>query len=175
MDGTNSPNNQSEHKEEDDGFPSTANDIMNESQENLHQFHLLSLSDCKDNHVEAPIVGDDDHKDDDIPIVSIDKGAFKYVLITATSPPPSNIPRTFVYSREKAQYHACIVMQLLPKLRSRGYTDILVAGGGRINRDDKLKKIHIFGYSFGFGMADHAAAKEVVEKSMKYKEYEVTW
>jgi phosphohistidine phosphatase len=173
MDGTYPPDSDNQSKRKD-GFPLTANDT-NESPENLHQFHLLLLSDCKDNNVETPIAGEDDHEDDDIPVVSIDEGAFKYILITATSPPPSKLLRTFVCSREKAQYHVNIVLQLLPKLRSHGYTDILVAGGGRINRDDKLKKIHIFGYSYGFGMADHAAAKEVVEQSVKYREYEVTW
>jgi hypothetical protein len=37
------------------------------------------------------------------------------------------------------------------------------------------KKIHIFGYSYGFGKADHAVAKEAVEKSVHYRGYEVTW
>lgn len=50
-----------------------------------------------------------------------------------------------------------------------------VSGGGRILRDDESKRIHIFGYSYGFGQADHQLAKDVVQQSASYREYNVTW
>ena len=42
-------------------------------------------------------------------------------------------------------------------------------------RDDEAKKVHIFGYSYGFGRADHERAKGVVEQSVNYRGYTVTW
>jgi phosphohistidine phosphatase len=127
----------------------------------------------------------DDHDDDDdeggtsnlLPSVSIDEGAHKYVLITATPPTtPSNSSRqTFVYSRRHAKYHVNVAEEFVPQLECYGYTSIRVAGGGRILRNDIEKKIHIFGYSYGFGKADHAVAKEVVGQSGNYRGYEITW
>jgi phosphohistidine phosphatase len=119
--------------------------------------------------------GNDDSIDNDmiLPAVSIDEGAHKYVLITATS--SSNLPRTFVYSRRNAKYHVNVAEEIVPQLESNGYRSIRVAGGGRILRNDSEKKIHIFGYSYGFGKADHAVAKEVVEQSVNYRGYDVSW
>lgn len=110
---------------------------------------------------------------DAIPSVSIDNGAYKYVLITATT--CANRSRTFVYSKRNASYHRNVAELLLPQLESENYTDIRVTGGGRILRDDDEKKIHIFGYSYGFGRADHALAKEVVEKSVTFRGHTVSW
>lgn len=113
----------------------------------------------------------------DIPAVSIDDGAYKYVLISAVPPShsSSNLARLFVYSKRGAKYHVNVAEYLIPQLESSGYTEIQVKGGGRILRDDEDKKIHIFGYSYGFGMADHAKAKEVVERCAKYEGYDITW
>lgn len=128
--------------------------------------------------------GDDEDHNSIPPSVSIDDGAHKYVLITATSPAPSsssssssssNHARTFVYSRRNAKYHVNVAEEIVPQLENHGYRNIRVAGGGRILRNDTEKKIHIFGYSYGFGKADHAVAKEAVEKSVHYRGYEVTW
>ncbi len=125
--------------------------------------------------------GDDEDDDEDgtgnlLPSVSIDEGAHKYVLITATSPSPSNSSQqTFVYSRRHAKYHVNVAEEFVPQLECYGYTSIRVAGGGRILRNDTEKKIHIFGYSYGFGKADHAVAKEIVELSGNYRGYEITW
>ena len=112
-----------------------------------------------------------------IPSVSIDEGAHKYVLITATAPPssPQGKQRTFIYSKKGASYHRNVAEFLLPQLESSGYSEIRILGGGRILRDDEEKKVHIFGYSYGFGRADHVVAKEVVEKSGMFEGYAVTW
>lgn len=110
----------------------------------------------------------------DIPAVSIDDGAYKYVLISAV-PPSHSSSNLFVYSKRGAKYHVSVAEYLVPQLENSGYTDIQVKGGGRILRDDEDKKIHIFGYSYGFGIADHAKAKEVVERCAKYDGYDITW
>ena len=114
------------------------------------------------------------NSDDAIPTVSLDEGAYKYVLITANKP-SSKESRTFIYSKRNANYHRNVAEFLLPQLESAGYTNIRIKGGGRILRDDEDKKIHIFGYSYGFGQADHAVAKSVVDQCVNYKEYTVTW
>ena len=111
---------------------------------------------------------------DAIPSVSIDDGAYKYVLITAIAP-STNTARKFVYSKRNASYHRNVAEHLIPQLEGAGYRDIRITGGGRILRDDESKEIHIFGYSYGFGRADHEVSKEVVEQSVNYQAYTVTW
>lgn len=116
--------------------------------------------------------------DDGIPSVSIDRGAYKYVLVTAekNNDDGKQRKRTFVYSRRSAKYHCNVAEELVPRLEGAGgYRDIRVKGGGRILRDDDSKKVHIYGYSYGFGRADHAMAKDVVDQSVNYRGYEVTW
>lgn len=46
-------------------------------------------------------------------------------------------------------------------------------GGGRIEHSPENKKINIFGYSQGFGQADHSISSELIKK--KYPDYTVTW
>ena len=111
---------------------------------------------------------------DNIPSVSLDEGAYKYVLITANTS-STNQSRTFVYSKRNASYHKDVAQYLLPILEGERYTNIRIKGGGRILRDDTDKKIHIFGYSYGFGAADHTLAKSIVDQCEKYKGYTVTW
>mmetsp|Transcript_11664 Transcript_11664/g.27415 ORF Transcript_11664/g.27415 Transcript_11664/m.27415 type:complete len:187 (+) Transcript_11664:287-847(+) len=127
-----------------------------------------------------------------VPTVSIDPGKHKYVLVTAVT--PSNERQVFVYSRRGAQYHKDVANVLVPMLESSGYSNIRITGGGRIERDEgeplyderfegvevcgsnkESRKIHIFGYSYGFGQADHALAKQAVDESGTFKGYTVTW
>ncbi|KAL7452632.1 hypothetical protein ACHAWC_004368 [Mediolabrus comicus] len=112
-----------------------------------------------------------------IPSVSIDSGAYKYVLITAKQPNNSNNNKEeiFVHSKRGAHYHRNVAEPLIPILQQSGYTNIRIKGGGRILRDDDDKIIKIFGYSYGFGRADHALAKDVVERSGKFVGYSITW
>jgi hypothetical protein len=70
--------------------------------------------------------------DDNIPSVSIDEGAHKYVLIRASAPASSDTPsrvRTFVYSKQGASYHRNVAEYLLPILQNAGYYDIRITGG----------------------------------------------
>ncbi|KNC75682.1 hypothetical protein SARC_11798, partial [Sphaeroforma arctica JP610] len=48
-----------------------------------------------------------------------------------------------------------------------------VEGGGRILHDTQAKTIHIFGFSYGFGLANHRTSQAQCEKT--YPDYKVTW
>nr|XP_014287316.1 14 kDa phosphohistidine phosphatase-like [Halyomorpha halys] len=46
-------------------------------------------------------------------------------------------------------------------------------GGGRIQHDPLEKKIKVYGYSQGFGKADHEVSVEILKEV--YGDYEITW
>lgn len=76
-------------------------------------------------------------------------------------------------SKRGASYHRNAAEPLVDRLQANGYKNINVTGGGRIFLDDDAKKISIFGFSYGFGLADHARSKELVEADERYKDYDV--
>ena len=55
------------------------------------------------------------------------------------------------------------------------YTEIRVSGGGRICLELEEKSCNIFGFSYGFGKADHEFATEVVRADARYADFEITW
>jgi len=110
-----------------------------------------------------------------IPSVSIDEGANKYVLISATEPSINEETQYFVVSKKGASYHRNAAEPFVCMLESSGYTNIDVTGGGRILLDSDKKHISIFGYSYGFGLADHALSKSVIEKDERFIGYDITW
>ncbi|KAF7217764.1 phosphohistidine phosphatase 1, partial [Nothobranchius furzeri] len=59
------------------------------------------------------------------------------------------------------------------ELEKGGHLDCECIGGGRIKHDAQAKKIHVYGYSMGFGRANHAVATEKLQA--RYPDYEVTW
>ena len=109
-----------------------------------------------------------------IPNVTIAEGTHKYVLITALLP-GSNERQHFVVSRRNASYHRNAAEPYVQKLEKSGYKSISVLGGGRIALDTKKRSISIYGFSYGFGLADHALSKSVVEKDPRWKDYEISW
>ena len=110
--------------------------------------------------------------------VSIDPGSHKYVLVTALLPTHLSSSSaagttnnnsdlvTFVRSQSSAEYHKDAAGPLVSALGAASFRDVKILGGGRITRTTKTTttKVHIFGYSIGFGKADHAMAKAVVEQ-----------
>lgn len=121
-----------------------------------------------------------------VPSVSIAEGAHKYVLISATEPQPqpgstSTSTSTecytnfFVTSKRGAAYHRNAAEPYVNLLQSKGYKDINVTGGGRIYYNEDEKKIAIYGYSYGFGLGDHARSKEVIEGDERFKGYDISW
>lgn len=108
-----------------------------------------------------------------VPNVSIDEGAHKYVLIGARHP-QSGQHQHFVVSKHGAPYHRDAAEPAIERLEKSGYSEIDVKGGGRILLDSHQQKVSIFGFSYGFGRADHAVSQSVVEADERYKDYEVT-
>ena len=120
--------------------------------------------------------GDDaDAPYNQIPRVEIAPGAHKYVLISAHAPTDPPEKRWFVVSKHGAQYHANAAEPFVDRLEGAGYCDIRVTGGGRINYQPDERIINIFGYSYGFGLADHKLSKKVVEEDGRWVGYAVEW
>ncbi|NXX87314.1 PHP14 phosphatase, partial [Urocolius indicus] len=46
-------------------------------------------------------------------------------------------------------------------------------GGGRLSHRPEERKIHVYGYSVGFGRADHSVTTEKLKA--EYPDYEITW
>nr|XP_023647394.1 14 kDa phosphohistidine phosphatase isoform X2 [Paramormyrops kingsleyae] len=102
-----------------------------------------------------------------VPAVDIDpSGVFKYVLIRVRSTEEGNDSSVdIVRGYSWAEYHA--------ELEKGGDLDCECLGGGRINHDSQARKIHVYGYSVGFGRAEHSISTEKLKS--KYTDYEVTW
>eukprot|EP00539_Tryblionella_compressa_P019003 CAMPEP_0178871030 /NCGR_PEP_ID=MMETSP0747-20121128/7390_1 /TAXON_ID=913974 /ORGANISM="Nitzschia punctata, Strain CCMP561" /LENGTH=157 /DNA_ID=CAMNT_0020538185 /DNA_START=139 /DNA_END=615 /DNA_ORIENTATION=+ len=109
-----------------------------------------------------------------LPNVTIDEGAHKYVLISAVAPAGEE-RQHFVVSRRGAHYHRNAAEPFIEALERSGYKSISVNGGGRIALDNTKRTISVYGYSYGFGLADHALAKAIILKDPRYKDYEVSW
>ena len=98
--------------------------------------------------------------------VEIDpSGVFKYVLIKCND---EFLVRGFAW----ASYHADIYEKVEVELHKKGAKCSCV-GGGRIDHDSANKKILVYGYSVGYGRADHATAVKVL--LLKYPDYEITF
>jgi phosphohistidine phosphatase len=109
-----------------------------------------------------------------VPSVNIEEGKNKYVLISACVP-GENQRQNFVVSSRFAQYHKDAAEPFVEILERNHYTNSRINGGGRIALNREKKTIAIYGYSYGFGLADHALSKAVVEKDDRYTDYEITW
>ncbi|KAH1005442.1 hypothetical protein HUJ04_006431 [Dendroctonus ponderosae] len=48
-----------------------------------------------------------------------------------------------------------------------------VLGGGRIKHDPGAKTINVYGYSQGFGKADHELSVDIIKT--QYPSYQITW
>ncbi|XP_074916784.1 14 kDa phosphohistidine phosphatase [Chelonoidis abingdonii] len=58
------------------------------------------------------------------------------------------------------------------EIEKQGY-DCECLGGGRISHQSKEKKIHVYGYSVGFGRAKHSVSTKILKD--EYPDYAVTW
>ncbi|XP_043469863.1 14 kDa phosphohistidine phosphatase-like isoform X2 [Leptopilina heterotoma] len=111
---------------------------------------------------------------DQIPDVDIDSdGVFKYILINVTDK-KSNSKKPIVRGYARAPYHADIYDEVEEKLKKLGPNiKSKCVGGGRIKHDSDQNAINVYGYSQGFGKADHEVSVDLIKK--KYPSYEVTW
>lgn len=71
-----------------------------------------------------------------------------------------------------AEWHNDIYEEVSSSLDALGL-DTECLGGGRINHQPAEKKILVYGYSQGFGKADHKITKELLDKA--YPNYDVKW
>ena len=109
---------------------------------------------------------------DSIPEVKIDEdGVYKYVQIKCNK---NNI---FIRGSKKFEYHKYIYKDFFDEVENNGLdkNSCKALGGGRINKDEKNKKLKIYGYSKTFGRVEgqHEKTKNIVQKY--YPDYEITW
>lgn len=109
-----------------------------------------------------------------IPDVDIDPdGVFKYVLIRVyQSGGGPDEGKDIVRGYGWAEYHADIYDKVCGEIEKQGY-DCKCLGGGRISHQSQEKKIHVYGYSMGFGKANHSISTEKIK--LKYPGYTVTF
>ena len=117
-----------------------------------------------------------------VPDVDIDPdGVFKYILIKLTSPNTEGKiqDKNIVRGYASCPYHADINDKVTEELQALKSSNTIrdwrtkVLGGGRINHDSKSKELKVYGYSTGFGPADHQVTVEILKQ--KYGDYKITW
>lgn len=109
-----------------------------------------------------------------IPAVDIDaEGVFKYVLLRVESGDKATL---VVRGHEWAPFHDDIVQAHKQQLRGGAGGEALhvsCVGGGRIRHEPGTKTLFVYGYSQGYGRADHAASVALLKAA--YPDYSVTW
>ncbi|XP_041048803.1 14 kDa phosphohistidine phosphatase-like [Carcharodon carcharias] len=105
--------------------------------------------------------------------VRIDPGGlFKYVLIRVWQANGSGQEKNIVRGWASAEYHADIYDQVSTWIEKQGL-HCECQGGGRINHNSAEKKIHVYGYSMGFGRANHEITTAILKS--RYPDHSVTW
>lgn len=108
-----------------------------------------------------------------IPNVDIDaSGKFKYILINVKDP-ETKAEKYIVRGYKSCGYHADIFDLVEPQIEKLKCKATCV-GGGRIRHDPNEKAIFIYGYSQGFGQADHKITHQLIKQ--KYPNYtDIQW
>jgi len=83
-----------------------------------------------------------------------------------------NQSKFIVRGNSKCGYHNDIFDLVTPKIESAGLKCECV-GGGRILHKPKDKILIVYGYSQGYGKADHVKTVEILKT--KYPDYNITW
>ena len=84
--------------------------------------------------------------------VELQEGVQKYVLISASD---GDDQRWFVRGNCSAEYHKDAAQPTAYELQGAGL-EVTITGGGRVKLDSDEKTIHVYGFSYGFGKADHS-------------------
>ncbi|XP_023311894.1 14 kDa phosphohistidine phosphatase-like [Anoplophora glabripennis] len=112
--------------------------------------------------------------------VDIDpSGVFKYILIKVTSPNSDGQleDKLIVRGYAECPYHSDINDKVTGELQQLKASKAIrdwrskVLGGGRINHDAEAKDIKVYGYSQGYGKADHQLTVDILKK--QYPDYNV--
>eukprot|EP00899_Mesostigma_viride_P024625 jgi/Mesvir1/5347/Mv15436-RA.1 len=96
-----------------------------------------------------------------LPVVDIDVGVFKYVHVRVTDGRGNSIE--LVRGDRRAEYHANISDKLQAGIKSVGLS-VTPLGGGRMEHYPDQGVLHVYGFSYAFGQADHLAVAELVRK-----------
>ena len=103
------------------------------------------------------------------PRVSLSHGKHKYVLVKAVHPLKPDKEEWFVRSAstKEAQgpYHADVAYELVEWLEALEF-EVTVTGGGRIYYNYGQEEVKVYGFSYGFGMADHQKAGSLIAEHM---------
>ncbi|XP_015126832.1 14 kDa phosphohistidine phosphatase [Diachasma alloeum] len=110
---------------------------------------------------------------DQIPDVDIDpNGVFKYILVHVHDD-NNKQSKPIVRGYARCQWHADIYDEIGNELKKYGAgLDTECVGGGRIDHSAEGKTIKVYGYSQGFGKADHEVSVGLLKK--KYPDYGIT-
>jgi len=100
--------------------------------------------------------------------VKIDEGTFKYILVKVYDPDDEEISKYIVRGLCSAEYHGDIYEVTTPDIEELGLECDCV-GGGRIKHNAQEKTIHVYGYSQGYGKADHLITCKLLKE--RYPDY----
>ncbi|XP_076653498.1 sex-regulated protein janus-A [Halictus rubicundus] len=107
-----------------------------------------------------------------VPDVDIDAhGRFKYILINVQDE-TTKASKPIVRGYARSTWHADIFDETCKQLKSHSSLKAKCVGGGRIEHDPDEKTIKVYGYSQGFGKADHEVSVGILKK--KYLDYTIT-
>lgn len=114
-----------------------------------------------------------------IPAVDIDEGGtFKYILVKLHDAPP-NVKGVkggmfLVRGHQWADYHADLYEEVESYIARNNITyRSEVAGGGRIAFNRDRKHIEVYGYSVGFGRANHSISCQLIKQ--QFPDFTVEW
>ncbi|XP_078082845.1 14 kDa phosphohistidine phosphatase [Mustelus asterias] len=99
-------------------------------------------------------------------------GVFKYVLIRIWQEDGNGKEKNIVRGWASAEYHADIYDEVSTCIEKKGL-HCECQGGGRIDHNSAEKKILVYGYSIGFGRANHEITTTILKS--RYPDYSVTW
>ncbi|XP_020811662.1 sex-regulated protein janus-A [Drosophila serrata] len=104
-----------------------------------------------------------------VPLVKISpQGIFKYILINITD--GGELTKTVVRGFDDCEWHADI-FEREEVIFSAQKLEAECIGGGRIEHDPEKKYMKVYGYSQGFGKADHSQSKQILKT--KYPDYRI--
>ena len=107
-----------------------------------------------------------------VPDVEIDEGTYKYIQIRVKSIKEPNIKKIVIRGIAGCEFHADVFDMTHKQIEALGFSAEAI-GGGRIKHDPQNKTIFIYGYSIGFGRADHTITVEKVQDN--YPGYDVSY
>jgi phosphohistidine phosphatase len=106
--------------------------------------------------------------------VDIDKGVFKYVQIRVyrDDGEETREEKDLVRGYTFAEYHADVYDRTEAEVTEAGL-DCECLGGGRIEHSEERRYIKVYGYSMGFGKANHERSVAILKRA--FPDYTIEW